>query len=384
MTIKECGDYKKISKITVSKPLTDCTYVRITLRPVIIHNAECFQAEKYTKTQVFHENVPCEQLADWLETNALFKYGQICVVQSDCDVTYVFSKDGRVKRMQRATVAKGAKDVSNNRRKNYILNEGDAIAPLVDLGIFTKDYKVVNSMFDKFKQINRFVEILDDEIKNFDGKDITLLDFGCGKSYLTFIIYYYLTNVKKLNARIIGYDLKADVVQQCNELARKYGYRNLTFVVADVMKDKLSDEKIDVVVSLHACDTATDYALYYAVSHDVPYVFSVPCCQHEINKTIKRGGELDALLKYGIVKERVSALLTDTVRAMLLEDEGYSVDVMEFVDLAHSPKNLMIRARKTKPKNNANRDKIAELMQKYHFEQTLFSLLQQKTAHREG
>ena len=375
MTIKECSDYKQINKITISKPLKDCKFARITLRRVFIKNEEYFQAEQYTKTQVFHENIPCANLSDWLDTNAVFKYGQICVVLADSDVTYIFSKDGRVKRMQRSTAGKSVKDLSNNRRKNYILNEGDDIPALVDLGIFTKDNKVVRSMFDKFKQINRFVEILDDEIKQFDGKDITLLDFGCGKSYLTFIIYHYLVNVKKLNARVIGYDLKADVVERCNTLARKYGYENLSFVVADVSKDKLYDEKIDVVVSLHACDTATDYALYYAVSHNVPYVFSVPCCQHEINNSIKSGGELDALLKYGIVKERVSALLTDTVRAMLLEDEGYAVDVMEFVDLAHSPKNLMLRARKSKPKNRKNHDKIVELMEKYHFKQTLFSLL---------
>ena len=381
MTIRECSNYTQIHKVSVSKPLQDCQFVRITLRKVVIKNKEYFQAEKYTQTQVFHENVPSFELGDWLEHNAVSKYGQICVVLADCDVTYMFSKDGRVKRIQRATANKSVKAQTNNRAKNYIINEGDDVPALVDLGVFTKENKVAASMFDKFKQINRFVEILDDEIKNFDGKEITLLDFGCGKSYLTFIVYHYLTKVKKLQAKVIGYDLKSDVVAHCNELARKYGYSNLTFVVADVTKDKLYDEKIDVVVSLHACDTATDYALHYAVSHNVPYVFSVPCCQHEVNNTIKRGGELDALLKYGIVKERVSALLTDTVRAMLLEDEGYSVDVMEFVDLAHSPKNLMLRARKTKAKNGAkrgNREKIAELMEKYQFEQTLFSLLEQQ------
>ena len=375
MTIRESSDYKQINKITISKPISDTQYMRITLRPVVIKNDEYFQAEKFTQKQVFHENIPCAELSDWLENNAVFKFGQICVVMPECDVTYLFSKDGRVKRMQRATASKTAKNATNNRQKQYILNEGDDVPALVDLGVFTKEHKVVSSMFDKFKQINRFVEILDDEIKNFDGKDITLLDFGCGKSYLTFIIYHYLVKVRNLNARVIGYDLKADVVAHCNALAQKYGYDNLTFVVADVTKDKLYDEKIDVVVSLHACDTATDYALYYAVSHDVSYIFSVPCCQHEINKTIKRGGELDALLQYGIVKERVSALLTDTIRAMLLEDEGYAVDLMEFVDLAHSPKNLMIRARKIKPKNGKNRPKIVDLMQKYSFDQTLFTLL---------
>lgn len=178
--------------------------------------------------------------------------------------------------------------------------------------------------------------------------------------------------------------MKADVVVHCNEIAQKYGYEDLHFVVADVSKDKLYDEHIDMVISLHACDTATDYALNYAVSKKAKYIFSVPCCQHEVNLSIRRGGsvnstescgDLDVLLKYGIIKERVSALLTDSIRAMLLEDEGYAVDVLEFVDLAHSPKNLMIRAKRTHEKSNKNLAVIEDLMQKYGFKQTLYQLL---------
>ena len=178
-----------------------------------------------------------------------------------------------------------------------------------------------------------------------------------------------------MQAKIIGYDLKKDVVANCNATAQKYGYENLHFQVADVERDTLTDEHIDMVVSLHACDTATDYALNYAVKKGVKYIFSVPCCQHEINLSIRKGGELDTLLRYGIVKERVSALLTDSIRAMILEDAGYSVDLLEFVDLAHSPKNLMIRAKKTKPANTKNRTAIEKLMQKYGFEQTLYKLI---------
>lgn len=377
MTILETNNADSILKITASNPLkSDCAFFRIVLRRVKIKNKECFQAEKFKDNQVFHENIASDSLSDWLETNVVGNYKQICVVLEDKDVTYLFA-NGKTKRLEKVTSHKvSSTKLSNNRQKKYILNEGDNIPAFVDLGIFTKEHKVINSMFDKFKQINRFVEILDDVLKRYDGKEITVLDFGCGKSYLTFVIYHYLVNVKGINAKIIGYDLKADVVAHCNELAQKYGYRNLKFVVADVSKDKLYDEKIDVVVSLHACDTATDYALYYAVSHNVPYIFSVPCCQHEINKTIgKAEGDLDILLKYGIVKERVSALLTDTVRALLLEDEGYKVDVMEFVDLAHSPKNLMIRAEYTKHKTDKNRKSVEDLMSKYHFEQTLYTLL---------
>lgn len=381
MTISECKTPNQILKIAASNPLkSDCEFFRIVLRRVKIKKEERFQAEKFKGAQVFHENIAFYGLADWLETNVVGKYKQVCVVLQNKDITYLFSANGKSKRLEKVTSSKTGSIEGNNRQKKYILNEGDEIPTFVDLGIFTKDYKVVNSMFDKFKQINRFVEILDDVLKRFDGKEITMLDFGCGKSYLTFVIYHYLVKVKGLCAKIIGYDLKSDVVAHCNELAQKYGYGNLKFVVADVSKDKLYDEKIDVVVSLHACDVATDYALYYAVSHNAPYVFSVPCCQHEVNQTIgKADGDLDALLKYGIVKERVSALLTDTIRAMLLEDEGYKVEVMEFVDLAHSPKNLMLRAELSgKRKTDKNRKTVEELMSKYHFEQTLYNLLTTK------
>lgn len=185
-----------------------------------------------------------------------------------------------------------------------------------------------------------------------------------------------MTKVRNLDAKIIGYDLKADVVAHCNEIAAKYGYGNLHFVVADVARDELYGEQIDAVISLHACDTATDHALNFAVTHNVPYIFSVPCCQHEVNNSISAGGgDLDALLRYGIVKERVCALLTDTVRAMLLEDAGYRVDVMEFVDLAHSPKNIMLRCVKTGKPCNRNKAQIEQLMQRYGFEQTLYRLM---------
>ncbi|MBQ2805355.1 MAG: methyltransferase, partial [Clostridia bacterium] len=186
---------------------------------------------------------------------------------------------------------------------------------------------------------------------------------------------YYFAVVKGVQANIIGYDLKADVVDHCNKIAQKYGYTGLKFVVADVTKDKLEGTDIDMVVSLHACDVATDYALYYAISKGVKHIFSVPCCQHEINLSIQKGGELDCLLNYGIIKERVSALLTDSIRAMLLEDCGYSVDVLEFVDLAHSPKNLMLRCCKTKQPTSKNTPKIKQLIEQYHFEQRLFALL---------
>lgn len=376
MNIIETKNPSQILKITASNPIDKhCQFFRITLRQVQIGGKGCFQAEKFKDKQVFHENVSMDDLQSWLQANVEFVYKQVCVVLENADITYLFSSNGKCKRLQKSTDAKNTQVGGVNRTKNYLINEGDNIPALVDLGVFTKELKIVRPMFDKFKQINRFVEILNHQFKDYSSDKITILDFGCGKSYLTFIVYYYFSVIKSVDVKIIGYDLKADVVKNCNALVQKYGYKNLHFVVADVSKDKLADEHIDCVISLHACDTATDYALHYAISHNVKYIFSVPCCQHEINLSIQSGGELDCLLKYGLIKERTSALLTDAIRGMILEDCGYSVDMLEFVDFAHSPKNIMIRACRTRAMSGKNRKQIVHLMQKYQFDQTLFKLV---------
>lgn len=374
--LEELRQHNDIVKVFASNPIVkDCKFLRVKIQSVNGKNGLSFFASQFTDKQAFQTNLKPNELYGWVVDNIAGKYKQTLIVTREQEITYLTSAKGKVKRLCRNVANSSPNAQTSNRRKNYLLNEGDDIPVFEELGIFTRDRKVVNSMYDKFKQINRFVEILNDVFKDFDGDELTLLDFGCGKSYLTFVIYHYFTQIKKVKVTIIGYDLKADVVANCNALAQKYGYERLQFVIADVSKDKLYEQKIDAVVSLHACDTATDYALHYAVTHNAKYIFSVPCCQHEINQTIHSGGDLDILLKYGIVKERVSALLTDSIRAMLLEDEGYSVDVMEFVDLAHSPKNIMLRAVKTHGKSNKNRVKIDDLMEKYTFTQKLYNLL---------
>ncbi len=246
----------------------------------------------------------------------------------------------------------------------------------MDLGVFTKDFKIVRSKYDKFKQINRFVELVDQSLRDERAETIRILDFGCGKSYLTFILYYYFAVRRGMKTEIIGYDLKADVVRRCSEIAARYGYDGLRFEVADVTRDRLADTKIDMIVTLHACDTATDYALAYAIRHGVKHIFSVPCCQHEVNLSIRRGGELDLLLEHGIIRERVSALLTDAVRAAVLEDAGYAVDVIEFIDFEHSPKNLMLRARYTGRRKSAGRARAEALREQYGFQQSLLKLIE--------
>ena len=363
-------------KISISSPFSkDEEYNKITVRPVIIKNKPCFQAERFKNNQVFHLNTSAEELLKLLE-DAFKKYGQICFFKAGVTTTFSVSANGKIKKSEAKNNLKAkASDNGNNRKKEYIFNEGENIPALVDLGVFTPDFKIVKAKYDKFKQINRFIEIVNDAFVNDTKDSVTILDFGCGKSYLTFIIYYYFREIKKKNVKIIGYDLKKDVVESCNKIAEKYGYDNLKFVVSDVTKDVLYREPIDMVISLHACDTATDFALNYAISKNVKYIFSVPCCQHEVNKAIKKGGDFDLLLKHGLIKERMSALLTDSIRAGILEDMGYSVDVLEFVDFSHSPKNIMLRAKKTKKQTDKNRKQIKELQEKYQFNQTLYKLV---------
>lgn len=369
------NDRENIIKISISSPFSkDEEFNKITVRPVIIKKQNCFQAERFKNNQVFHLNMTEPEFSEFLE-QIFKKYGQICIFKAGETVTFSVSYNGKIKKsISKNNLKFQNKNAENNRRKEYIFNEGENIPALVDLGVFTPDFKIVKSKYDKFKQINRFIEIVNDAFTNDTKENITILDFGCGKSYLTFIIYYYFAEVKKKNVKIIGYDLKKDVVENCNKIAEKYGYNNLKFVVSDVTKDTLYREPIDMVISLHACDTATDFALNYAIKKQVKYIFSVPCCQHEVNKTIKKGGDFDILLKHGLIKERMSALLTDSIRAGILEDMGYSVDVLEFVDFSHSPKNIMLRAKKTKKVSDKNRKQIAELQEKFGFKQTLYEL----------
>lgn len=340
--INQFKSLNNLTKITMSDTKS-IEYKKIIIRPIIIKQKKLWQIERHTENKVFHSNVDDATLFEFC-AEIYPHYRQIAFYYAGETISY--NKSGASYHQKITTNTLTPADLSHNKTKNYILSEGANIPALVDLGVFSPNFTINKAKFDKFKQINRFVEIVGDAVSDFNQDHITILDFGCGKSYLTFILYYYFVEIKKINATIIGYDLKADVVNQCNEIAKKYGYENLHFYINDVAKGDFYQGDIDMIITLHACDTATDYALDYAISQNVKYIFSVPCCQHEINQSIKPGGDYDILLKHGLIKERFCALLTDSIRAEILHQSGYSVDLLEFVDFSHSPKNIMIRAKR--------------------------------------
>ena len=367
----------KIVKIVLSEPADKENYSKIIIKPILIKNKLNFQLERFKDKKVYHMNQKSESFVKFFADELENKFKQI-LLETENETFHYHMKNGTYKKKVTEKQKSVKADLKHNREKDYILKEGENIPALVELGIFTPGFRVVKAKYDKYKQINRFIELVDDEFSKIDKKEITILDFGCGKSYLTFILYYYFAIKKGMQTKIIGYDLKEDVVEACNKIADKYGYDNLKFFVSDVSKDTLYEQNIDMIVTLHACDTATDYALNYAIEKKAKYIFSVPCCQHEINKQIKTGGDMDILLKHGIIKERLSALLTDSIRAEVLSAKGYSVDMIEFIDFAHSPKNIMIRAKKCKAEKPEKIEEAQKIADKYSFEQTLLKLVMNK------
>ena len=312
----------------------------------------------------------CAELCDGFQ--------QVFARSADKEIHVKISSKGKLSVKEKALKGETVSAVNeHNRRKQYLLPEGSVIAPLVDMGIFTKDGKVVQSMYDKYKQINRFIEIIDDSIRQQDYKKLNIIDFGCGKSYLTFIVYYYLTEVKKIDATIIGLDLKKDVIEKCNIAAEKYGYKNLRFELGDINGYNCPFD-VDMVITLHACDTATDFALYNAINWGAKMIFSVPCCQHELNKQMT-AENLSILNRYGIIQERFAALLTDSIRGNLLEYCGYKTQLLEFIDLAHTPKNILIRAVKKQSENTKSKEKaLAEIetaIKEFNIKPTLYNLI---------
>lgn len=362
---------------------------KIKIRPVMMADKLKFQESRFVGTQVFHANYDKQQLIDIIIEEMEVNFGQLELESSKLRATVLVSKKGTVtmkKKQLQVANQKGSKDekceesmqqlLSHNREKQYILKEGIPVPFLIDLGVQTADGKIVKSKYDKFRQINRFLEFIQDVLPALPkDRKVSILDFGCGKSYLTFAMYYYLKILNQYDIDVIGLDLKKDVIRKCNSLRDKYGYDGLHFLEGDI-RGYNEKEEVDMVVTLHACDTATDYAIAKAIAWNAKVILSVPCCQHELNGQIKCK-ELAPILKYGLLKERMSALLTDGIRANLMEIYGYETQVLEFIDMSHTPKNILLRGVKSKSmrKKDATEEDVRELLRMLHTKQTLAELL---------
>ena len=361
---------------TLSNPKDKNGITKVKVRPILKQGELYFQCESHKNNQVFHENLEIPVAVNVL-AEYMCQFKQMQMETKKFRYTVLVSKKGKVtiQKKQQAGCAKEV-DLSHNRNKKYILQEGTTVPFLQDLGVMTSDGKIVRTKFDKFRQINRFLEFIEDILPQLaKDREVTILDFGCGKSYLTFAMYYYLHELKKYDVRIIGLDLKTDVIRHCNELAVKYGYEKLKFLEGNIA-DYTGVEEVDMVVTLHACDTATDFALDKAVGWNAKVILSVPCCQHELNGQIK-SETLEPLMKYGLIKERMAALGTDALRAEYLESCGYDAQILEFIDMEHTPKNILIRAVKT-GKKKGNLGKIKECEEFLHLNPMLGRLLKER------
>lgn len=360
---------RDLIQMTLSGTVDPARAEKVRVRPVLIRDELLFQETLYRGAQVFHANFDGAELADRLTgyMGSLFRQAQIS--SALFEATALVSKKGKVtiRRKQKTLAPKQDRPVSSlahDRSKQYILKEGQPVDFLIGLGVQTPDGRIAKARYDKFRQINRYLEFIEDILDRLpQDRTIRIIDFGCGKSYLTFAMYYYLHVLQGRDIQVTGLDLKQDVIDHCNALAEKLGYQRLHFEQGEISSYQGAD-RVDMVVSLHACDKATDYALEKAVKWGAEVILAVPCCQHELNGQI-HCDTLQPILKYGVIRERMAALITDALRAQLLEQQGYDTQILEFIDMEHTPKNLMIRAVKGKGMRprTASIDMVTEFLQ---------------------
>ena len=399
-----------IISVTLSKPTSEVVkklgkeYQKIKIRAVNSSDGASYQAEMFTKTQVFHQKFSESELDDFLKANSGFTFKNVVTRTESEEITLLTNKKGKTtelrKKMKTQVVEceqseriettrfkklpAGGFDRLNH-RKHYLLPEDTPVPFLVLLGIMNDEGKVISSRYDKFRQINRFLEFIDDILPDFAdktaaGQPLRIADFGCGKSYLTFAVHYFLTEIRHINCEIEGLDLKEEVITYCNDMAKKLGLKGLIFHTGNIA-DYSGAKSPDIVITLHACDTATDYALKYAVERGARAILSVPCCQHQINTQLQKRGkaggatgevpaEFEPLLKWGIIREKFSSLVTDALRGEWLEAQGYKVQMLEFIDMEHTPKNILIRA--VKKNGGFNKLNHPELINKLGIKPELF------------
>lgn len=364
-----------ILSATLSKPsgnignILDRPYEKIKIKVENSSKGTGYYGEMFTKTQVFHKHFTEQEVIDFIAKHGGTTFKN-CIQRTESEeIIIMANKKGKITKLTKPLKYNNTANDNNlkilpekgqlsGRKKNYILQEGIPVPFLVLLGIMTPEGKVISSKYDKFRQINRFLEFVEDVIPDVQKQlseehsdTIKIVDFGCGKSYLTFALHYFLTEIKKMKCDIEGLDLKQDVINYCNDITHKLELKNLIFHTGNI-SDYSGKENPDIIITLHACNTATDYALEYAVEHNTKAILSVPCCQHEVNTQLqenKSAGiempqEFAPLLKWGIIREKFSSLVTDALRGEWLEQMGYKVQMLEFIDMEHTPKNILIRA----------------------------------------
>ena len=335
---------------------------KVIIKPIILKSAKNIQIESFKDNKAFHKNIDLNNLQE-LEDNLkeyIDNFKQILLQIEGSDISFIRKKENFSRKEKDSNLIKTSND--HNKKKQYILNEGDKIDFLIELGLMSVEGKILKSSFNKFKQINKYLEFIDDVIEELKAKKlitnhINVLDFGCGKSYLTFALYYYLKNYRKdLTFSIVGLDLKKDVIEFCNKLAKKLNYENLEFLNGNI-KDYDKSKEVDLVFSLHACNNATDYSLEKALSLDAKAILAVPCCHHEFFEKIQKNknsefyNTLKIMADNGVVLDKFATLATDSFRSLSLELCGYKTKMIEFIDMEHTPKNILIKAIKSKSSN---------------------------------
>lgn len=373
LNIEKIFNSATVGKVILSNPIKkDYKYKKVVCEKRVDH----YMVNSFTDKQSFTTNTPLKNLLSSIK-EAVGNFRQCNIFTDDIEYSVRMTKKGKMfLSKNKINNTKIVISNNNNREKNYIFKEGEIIQPLIDMGIYTSEGRIVKSMYDKYKQINRFIELIDDYVKDSNLSKINIVDFGCGKSYLTFLVYYYFKFIKKIDIKMIGLDLKEDVINKCNEAAQKYNYSNLRFELGDINGYKPNMD-IDMVITLHACDRATDYALYNAIKWKVKMIFSVPCCQHEVNQQIKTD-KLPIVTRYGLIKERISSDFTDIIRCNLLKAMSYDVKMIDFIGFEHTPKNILIRGILTNIPLTVRKKYLKEVLDLksfFNFEQTLYSLL---------
>ena len=366
--------WEKLVEGVISDKRNKAEVQKIKLRPVVIKNTFLIQVTEYIGKQVIHDNKTLEAIKEYIYVSLRDNFKQANIRTEEYTYNILISKKGQVTVKKKKEIEKKKPVLIHNRVKKYLLQEGKPVDFLVYLGVMNSEGFVVKSKYDKFRQINRFLEFVEDIVDKLPkNKVINIIDFGCGKSYLTFAIYYYLKREKNLDVNIVGLDLKSDVIKHCNQIATDLKYDGLEFLEGDIAQYKGKDD-VDMVVTLHACDTATDYAIAKAIDWNAKVVLSVPCCQHELNNQIQNE-VLSPIFKYGILKEKMAALITDGIRAGVLEEHGYDTQILEFIDMEHTPKNLMIRAVKKKNVSYAKNQKLDNLIKELNVKPTIKELI---------